>query len=92
MGAMSTGDERLDAVGETIEQAKKAADEVSDQEDLDLRHRERPDPTADHGAGEDIDAAGDDEGKAREEKPEDQVGEDTPADDEIADEKPADDA
>jgi hypothetical protein len=58
MGAMSTGDERLESVGESIEDAKKAADKVSDQEDLELRHREEPDPTANHGAGEDIDDAG----------------------------------
>jgi hypothetical protein len=44
---MSTGDERLESVGETIEEAKKAADKVSDQEDLQLRHRERPDPASD---------------------------------------------
>jgi hypothetical protein len=45
-GDPSTGDDRLEAVGETIEDAKKAADVVSEQEDLDLHHRDRPDPAA----------------------------------------------
>jgi hypothetical protein len=72
MGAMSTGDERLESVGESIEEAKKAADKVSDQEDLELRHREEPDATADHGAGEDIDDADD---ESPDDKPADSAGE-----------------
>ena len=96
MGAMSTGDERLEAVGETIEEAKQAADKVSDQENLELGHRERPDPSADHGAGEDIDDAGEDEA-ADDEAADDKAGdveaaeaaadEETPADDKPAEEK-----
>jgi hypothetical protein len=77
MGAMGTGDERLESVGETIEEAKKAADKVSDQENLDLGHRERPDPTAEHGAS-------DDEAEAEAEAAEDKAAEDEAAEDEAA--------
>ena len=76
MGAMSTGDERLESVGETIEEAKKAADKVSDQEDMELRHREHPDPSADHGAGDD-------------DAPEDEPADEKPADEKPADDKGA---
>ncbi len=37
---MSTGNERMDAVSERIEEAKQAADRVEEVEDLGLRHRE----------------------------------------------------
>jgi metal-dependent amidase/aminoacylase/carboxypeptidase family protein len=37
---MSTGNERMDAVSERIEEAKQAADRVEEAEDLGLRHRE----------------------------------------------------
>ena len=37
---MSTGDERLDAVEDRIDEAKEAADRVEDNEGLGLRHRE----------------------------------------------------
>ncbi len=37
---MSTGDERLDAVEDRIDEAKEAADRVVDNEGLGLRHRE----------------------------------------------------
>jgi hypothetical protein len=37
---MSTGDERLDAVEDHIDEAKEAADRVEDNEGLGLRHRE----------------------------------------------------
>ena len=87
MGAMTTGDERLEAVGETIEEAKQAADKVSDQENLELGHRERPDPSADHGAGEDIDDAGEDEA-ADDETAEDAAAEDAADEETPADEKP----
>ena len=37
---MSTGDERLDAVEDRIDEAKEATDRVEDDEGLGLRHRE----------------------------------------------------
>ena len=37
---MSSGDERLDGVGERIDEAKEAADRVEDDEGLGLRQRE----------------------------------------------------
>lgn len=37
---MSTGDERLDAVEDRIDEAEEAADRVEDNEGLGLRHRE----------------------------------------------------
>ena len=37
---MSTGDERLDAVEDRIDEAKEAADRVEDDEGRGLRHRE----------------------------------------------------
>ena len=37
---ISTGDERLDAVEDRIDEAKEAADRVKDDEGLGLRHRE----------------------------------------------------
>jgi hypothetical protein len=44
---MSTGDERLDAVSERIDEARQAADRVEEAEELGVR---RPDPARDHDA------------------------------------------
>jgi hypothetical protein len=62
---MSTGDERLDAVEDRIDEAKEAADRVEDNEGLGLRHRE----TDQHGtfepSGDDRNAGGEPEPGAR---------------------------
>ena len=60
---MSTGDERLDAVEDRIDEAKEAADRVEDNEGLGLRHRE----TDQHGTFEppDDERAGENEPGAR---------------------------
>lgn len=65
---MSTGDERLDAVEDRIDEAKEAADRVEDNEGLGLRHRE----TDQHGTFEpsgDDRNAGENPGQGRAREP-----------------------
>lgn len=50
---MSTGDERLDAVEDRIDEAKEAADRVEDNEGLGLRHPETDQPGTFEPSGDD---------------------------------------
>ncbi len=53
---MSTGDERLDAVQERIDEAKEAADKVEDAEGLELHHRDGDQHGAFEPSGDDVSA------------------------------------
>ena len=58
---MSTGDERLDAVEDRIDEAKEAADRVEDNEGLGLRHRETDQHCTLEPSGDDRNAGGEPE-------------------------------
>ena len=53
-GDPSVNDERLESVGERIEEAKQAADRVDEGEGLELHHRERDDHGTFEPSGDDL--------------------------------------